>query len=408
MRKTITILFFLGTVNSIFAQENPDHFDFLLALTQQNTELDWWHAVPDQFGPKVSVISSVKKKEYFKILPIFNGYGTTKNGNINITFDMEIQKPDGTPYEQMKNCNGYKGKSTGSHLLPAVDIVHVCFEEDDPYGEYTIKIKATDHINNQSTEKYKHIRLEPFQLSDIQKEEIEAFYLNYSFRPQPAKALAAFLQPPRPYLNDNGEPVWGALWFYKIIFEENDFLIPHTVTFFEQKATALQKKNIFLLFHFLNKTDILATDKNIPSQYKKRIKTIKAPDPYAKITTGSQLDMLWAEFFATSRIKPVHQIMTALNLSKYTGTLDKVKAKELDIEDKNVMRKAMLEATFQSALWSIRSNCEQSQLCFRYCVGLHDSERLSKNQKKILGMVLDEITKNKDKESYKHEQQAQK
>lgn len=50
-------------------------------------------------------------------------------------------------------------------------------------------------------------------------------------------------------------------------------------------------------------------------EYLFNLRKMNIPDPYAAIETGDQLDMLWAEYFATSRIKPIRQILTALNLS---------------------------------------------------------------------------------------------
>ena len=58
----------------------------------------------------------------------------------------------------------------------------------------------------------------------------------------------------------------------------------------------------------------------------------------------------------------------------------------------------MLEAVFQSAIWSITSNCKQSSLVFHYCVGLHESDQLNDTEKGYLGAILQAILRSKPPE----------
>ena len=53
------------------AQIPADNFDFYLAITQQDSSLDWWNAVPSRYQPRVSTISSVYRGEFFKIINYF-------------------------------------------------------------------------------------------------------------------------------------------------------------------------------------------------------------------------------------------------------------------------------------------------------------------------------------------------
>jgi len=138
----------------------------------------------------------------------------------------------------------------------------------------------------------------------------------------------------------------------------------------------------------MNRTDELPV---LPSQLKaveQIMKGGRTPDPYSEITTGTQLDMLWAEYFATGRIQPIRQLTTSLSLIKHRGTLDQIKSGDLDREKPEVLRAGMLEAVFQSALWSLRSNCEQSPLLFPYCVNILDSEELDGPAQRVLAMLL--------------------
>ncbi|MBU1085937.1 MAG: hypothetical protein KKD05_00280 [Candidatus Omnitrophica bacterium] len=391
----VTILLLASTA---FSKEESSDFDFVIGLTQQNMEMDWWFAVPAQFGPIVSKVDSVSKGEYFKILPIFNNYGADKDSIAKITYMVSVIKPDNTLYQQIEGLNGYSGKVTGPHLLPAKERLTVCFEPEDMFGEYSIKIEAFDWIKNKRVEKAVKINLEEFKLPKLNNADMEWIF-SYPSKPEPKKAMAAFLSPPRPYINKDDSIVWSAIWFYKYIFEENDFLIPWIIEFFNKQATEQQKKDIVLLFYFINQTKELRLKDDL-KKYSQELNKIKIPDPYSKITTGDQLDMLWAEFFATGRVKPVRQLISSFKLSKFIRTLEKVKNKQLDINSNDVKQQAMLEAVFRSAMWSLGSNCFQSGLLFQYCVGLYQSKELNDLEKNYLRAILKQVSEEKNLEIY--------
>ncbi|MBU1043150.1 MAG: hypothetical protein KJ915_01975 [Candidatus Omnitrophica bacterium] len=390
----LIIVIILLIASTALAKDESAAFDFVIGLTQQNMEMDWWFAIPSQFGPMVSKVESVSKGEYFNILPIFNNYGADKDGIAKITYMVLIIKPDNTRYQQIEDLNGYSGKITGPHLLPAKERLTVCFEPEDMFGEYIIKIEAFDWIKNQRVEKKVKINLKEFELPELNKGDMEWIF-SYPSKPESRKAITAFLSPPRPYINKDGSIVWSALWFYKYVIEENDFLSPQIIEFFNKKATEQQKKDIILLFHLSNKTKELGLKEDL-KQYRQGLNKIKIPDPYTEITTGDQLDMLWAEFFATGRVKPVRQIISSFKLSKFIGTLEKVKNKKLDINSDDVKQQAMLEAVFRSAMWSLGSNCFQSSLLFQYCVGLYQSDKLNVLEKKYLKAIIQQVSEEKN------------
>lgn len=394
-----TICLFLVAILSIpvSAAEKSADFDMLVVLTRQNPEMDWWFAVPSQFSPNISKIDSVSKGEHFMILPIFNNYGTEKDQSINITYDIEMVRPDGSKGEHKTNCVGYKGKAAGPYVLPAKDILVAWFDPEDPVGEYTINLVVYDRVKNQTSKKTQKIQLKNFILPEVKEDKADEWFLAYPTHPRPSEAMAYFLNTPRPYIDGKGHLLWSALWFYKHIFEDNDYLVPHMIAFFKETATMQQKKDIILLFHLIKKAEMLPLTGEL-KEYSKILESIHVPEPYSEITTADQLDMLWGEFFATSRVKPIRQIITAFNLNKYSGTLEKVKSGELDPKLKQVEEDAVKETVFQAALWSVGSNCKRVPLLFQYCMGLHDSEKLDKNEKAYLGTILKMVSEDKKTE----------
>ena len=132
----------------------------------------------------------------------------------------------------------------------------------------------------------------------------------------------------------------------------------------------------FLTFYLIKQTEELPLTKEL-KDYCSTLNKIEIPDPYSDIKNADQLDMLWADFFATGRIKPIRQIISSFKLSKFAGTLEKVKNKQLDVTSEKVKQQAMLEAIFSSAIWSLGSNCRQSNLLFQYCIGLYQTKELN-------------------------------
>lgn len=375
------------------AEAEREDFDFFLFLTQQDLAMDWWFAVPSRFGPSPSRVDKVTKGEYFKVLPIFKNYGVTSGGGVDITYDVEIIKPDGNTYKTKKNLLGFRDPAPGSFLLPSVMIAVISFEPEDPYGEYTINVSAYDHVKGKKAEKIEKITLEAFNIKELEGNWKE-WYLTYPTCPRPVLALSAFINPPRPYLDNEDHPWWSALWFYKCVYAENEFLIPHTIEFYKTKATTQQRKDIILLFYLLNEIESLPIEDDL-IQYLADLKKIGIPDPYKGIVSPDQLDMLFAEFFATSRIKPVQQLLTALNLHIYSGTLDKMESGELDGSSTAVREKACLELLFKTALWSIARNCRQSLLFFQYCMGLCESDQLNEIERDWLIVILKSVSEEK-------------
>jgi len=367
-----------------------DPFGVMVAPTRQDASLDWWYAVPEGFTPKISLVASVAKGEYFNIIPFFKNYGVTSNGEARITYDIEILRPDGSVDDALSGCDGHTGKATPPNLIAARAVLRICFDPEDPYGEYTINVTAYDHISSQTHREIVVIEQTAFSIETLSKSEREELFLRYAESPNPSRALAAFLQTEHSFFGENQEPIWSAIWFFKTVFENNDYLIPHLLEAFS-RGTPKQQKDIILILALISRTDELPVLPDSLKTFEQVMKAGRVPDPYSEITTGQQLDMLWAEYFASGRIKPIQQLTTSLNLVKHLGTLDKIKAGELDPEDLEVYRTGMLESVFQSALWSLRSNCEQSPLLFPYCINILDSEALDPRAQHVFGMLLQSI-----------------
>jgi hypothetical protein len=273
----------------------------------------------------------------------------------------------------------------------------MCFDPEDPYGDYRIRVTSVDHVSNETIVQEEIITLKEMTLEKLTLSERDQLFFNYATAPNPSRAFAAFLETEHSFFNEQSEPIWSAIWFFKTIFENNPYLLPHLQEVYPA-GTSKQKRDIILLLALLDQSELLPKVTSNLKTYQRGIEAGRTPNPYDEITTGKQLDMLWAEFFATGTVKPIEQIINSLQLVEYLGTLDKIKAGELDINELEVYRAGMLESVFQSALWSLKSNCKECPLVFQYAVGILNSGKLDKPVQSSLGMLLQSISNESEKQ----------
>lgn len=365
-------------------------FDFMLLTTRQDAAMDWWYAVPQPFALQATPVSSVNKGEYFRIIPIFKNYQTDLGRSAAITFDLKVTRPDGTVEPDLAELEGHIGLAAPPDLLPAQAVINMCFEPDDPYGDYTIEVRAVDRVAQSTNTQHKIIQLKKFGIQPLDQAERDRLFLTYPVAPNPARALSAFLQTDEQFLDESFEPVWSAAWFFKTVIERNDYLFPLMIEQFAESKPK-QQRDIILMAVLLGRAEQLPRLNAELKHFRRLIEGGRVPDPYAEITNARQLDMLWAEFFATGTVRPIKQIVRSLALVQHLGTLDKITAGELDPDDPEVARKGFREAVFQSALWSLKSNAAQVPLVRHYCLGILATEELEKPVESCLAMLLQSL-----------------
>jgi hypothetical protein len=374
--------------------EKENSFRFHVAVTQQDHEMDWWNRIPYRLPPLFSACEQVTTGESFQVLPTFLHFGL-ENDEANITWSIVVTRPDGEISQSITDLVGLKGEVNSSGIVLSLDRISMVMTEENPYGDYQLEITAVDHIlNEQDTVKIPIAHI-PFEYKPDETD-FKKWFFEYPIHPRPRDALYHLTHLIRPTIGKNGRINHG-IWLFKTIYENNPFLIKPTVEFYKSKASKSQKKEILFLFHLLGSIDALPVEKKLLS-YVENLDTIEFANPYDEITTGDQLDMLWAEYFATGRIRPIQHFLTALDLGVYAGTLEKVKSGELNKKDPVVMEAARANAVFDAAMWSLQSNCLQSRLLFHYCIGLYETKELSDMQKSCLASILNTVTQKLKKE----------
>lgn len=366
-------------------------------LTGLDQEMDVWYKTPPDSTPHISSVSDVTKGQKFQIALFFSGYQLDGDDKAHITFAVKVRKPDGSVYFEQNNLNGVMRKIVQRDvLLLSETVVGISFDPPDPWGNYTIDITAYDAVAKKSKTKSIEITLSPWQLGNKPgtQEESDKWINDYHVSPKPNEAVYAYIVH-CPLTDKKGELAVAGLSIFKVIFQENPYLIDHLIAQIKT-ASEEQRKKIIIMLHLLGKLDKIDIPSEI-SEFRVKATAIKLPDPYGETLSGHQQDMLWAEFLATGRIKPIRKLVTNLEYSKYAGSLDGYKKSKQTDEDK---LNAYKEALFQSAVWSIKSNCQQYELVAKYCVYLYEHGDLSTEEKKRLGFILSKVfEKGKKKET---------
>jgi hypothetical protein len=359
--------------------------DFRVVVTRQDPSMDWWYAVPEPFAPAIAQADAVFRDEYFRIIPFFDEYATDSNHCASLTFDLEVVCPDGTVKQSLKGNVAHRGTAGGT--LPAQSVIQLCFDHADELGKYKINVTAHDHVSGATNSQSRIIEQKPVRPCQTTAESRAALFLGYAAAPDPAAALSSFLQTEQSFFDPENEPVWSAIWFYKTIFENNEFLVPQLIEAFPA-GSRKQRKDTILLLALLHETQRLP---RLPQElvvFKRFMEAGQVPDPYGQTASGKQLDMLWAEFFATGRIRPIEQIVSLLGLIDRKGSLQKIETGELDPSDETVRRAALEESVFQSALITLRQYAADVPLVYHYCIGILESEELEKPAQECLAMLI--------------------
>lgn len=118
-----------------------------------------------------------------------------------------------------------------------------------------------------------------------------------------------------------------------------------------------------------------------------------APDILSiEVDNPDTLDTLWGRFFASGSEVPIRRIVSSFALSKYMGSLDRYKD---SLKTQANKEDAFLDATFQSAVWSVESNCRQHPRVLEICEKIYNENSLQRREQLCLFTILQKINPDK-------------
>lgn len=403
---SIFAIFLFLSLFTFLSVSQATEFDAMVVPSLMDSNMDGWYKIPPNSGPNIHRASRVYQGQMFNLLIFFKGYSTNKNNNLHVRYDVQVYDPNGNPTDdKARDVLAYQGPMGNPEaLMLNQHYLKIVFTERYQLGTYKIKVTAYDKVSGKTFTSETPIELIPFVLPEKFESQKEAgeWSMSYYQNPTPVKSISgvqSIVELDTKWLNDN----LSTLTFFRRIFSDNPFLFRNIAKHFNSFSKEDQKK-LLLLSAISGDSELqpfaIGDHKEEFHQFYNGAKEIKFPDISGGINSAVQLDILWSEFLTTGKYEPIRKIVSALALKKYKGTLDKIKAGELEVT-KKVEQDAYLEATYGSAIWSLISNCKQMSLVFKYCVFMYENEPLDEDIKSQLGSILRIAQKNIQQERAK-------
>lgn len=364
--------------------------DGLIVPSIMGRELDAWYYTLPGTSPKIISTDVVFRNQPFNVLVFLKDY-TIKDNYVNVIYDIQVFDPDGKMTEDnIIGINAYKGNVKQTNiLLLCKDRIMLVFTDKYLFGKYKIKIILKDQNSGLNKSIENEVELVPFSTGEkfTSLDEFNKWATYYYQNIEPGRiinTIKQFVNTDKEWINEN----YHYLTFITRVIDENEFLIKYVKEDYLNSTQQEQKK--FLLIYALMRIDNTELIDVLNNEYIKiyeNFKNMEKISTEGELDSLVQLDMLWMDFFATGKYQPVKRIISALKLGEYSGTIDKIKNKEIAKTEESMSR-AMLEGVYKGALWSIKNNCVNHPLVYKYCIYIYKNESLDPFVKeKLLSLI---------------------
>lgn len=369
------------------------NFDYLLTATTADSNLDIWHRTLRNTALAIPPAYNIYKEQPFQVLLIFQGFGLGPNGKADVTFDIKIFDPDNVEILQDKGMIGIRGEDFESGVLAlGASQISLMFEPTDPFGVYRIETLAHDNISGKKKKRRMDLRLVPFGFAQplgsvaAYQQWLENYYRN----PDPARALLAYLQFAEVENNITNQLQFSQIAFFSYLLNKHPFLLKALSDSYAGSAPDMKLKILFMLAIMdYRDAPYLGTLSEQEKAFFEAIRFIYPPNGYDPIISPQQLDVLWAEFYASGRYEPIAQIVSGLKLAEFEGSLVEYESiGESEDADEKAKQDAFREVLFQSVRWSLLNNMRQHPLVRAYCDYILQEGDLDENQKQQLAGII--------------------
>jgi hypothetical protein len=374
------------------AQEPPaapaDTFDMQVVPIRHDGVPDAWsHSLPD-VGPKFAIVDSVCPGEAFTLLVALRGLGDEGHGDGHVSMTLRETLPSGQPGMHEDAIPAWSGK------LPRPDVlvlsqanVGLTYDDTDPLGARVLTLAATDAASGKRVERRLELALVKWSYGDAPatEQDYEAWSDDYHRAPKPAQAVRAFLEFGE--LTKGKDWVYGSVGLFRTIFTDEPWLLDHLIETARTMDVGRQAKTAILLalVGHVDRVPDLYPDAEQAGKVAAALKDVALPDPYGELTIPGQLDLLWGEFFASGRYRPVRQVVKAFEVMTGGDPVALFKLSEQKEEDRLLMVKRMAA---QSAVWSFNSNVEHHELVHQYAQWMLKNDELSDREKLFVSGAL--------------------
>ncbi len=366
----------------------------ILVKTIDGSFEDKWNKTISLETPKLIDCNSVYKDQIFYLAAIAWDFGVNKNNFASVNYSIKILKPDGSIYFEQKDLPFLKGKVENiNHLQMSETVLTINFKETDDFGEYKIDLRIFDEVSSKTKDINASIflkELPSYKLLEIKGEEaLNKWFEKYYESPKPETALSYFLFYCKSSLSKDDNSFLPIFSMFLEIVRKNKFIHNQILDSYEEQDERTKIFLIYLIYYSeIGQDDFFSNLQGIEKAAYTEIKNTTFPELYGEIIDASQLDMLWATFFASGSYKPILKLIQTLEYSKYQGSLDKYKTSNKTEEDR---QKAIKNSIYNSLVWSFASNCKQHELVKSYSNWALKYEELSDIQRSELKKIMDSL-----------------
>lgn len=361
--------------------------DGMIIQSKDQALQDKWYKTLGKTVPKLNVASNIYKNQLIYFGVAVQDYAADKKGFSKVNFNIKITNPHGESYVEKKNLTAINAEISNKDYVQLSDQnLQMAFGFDDAFGNYEILVEITDLVSGNKKKLTSNIKVEvlpPYNSFGItDKVTFSEWMSNYKMNPEPEKALLYFILFSQSELIKKDENLLPILSFFTEIFSTNKYLFASFPTVYEKGDETT--KNLLALLAYQSLGEKLFKNYIKEPEILKMVKDFEVPNPYTTIDSGVKMDMLWGEFMASAKQKPILQLLSALEYSKFSGASKKLQNSKND-QDKEDSFKEIL---FQTAVWSLESHIKNDVLVLNYANYILAYEDLTEIQKTELGKIL--------------------
>ena len=361
--------------------------DGMIIQSKDQALQDKWYKTLGKTVPKLNVASNIYKNQLIYFGVAVQDYAADKKGFSKVNFNIKITNPHGESYVEKKNLTAINAEISNKDYVQLSDQnLQMAFGFDDAFGNYEILVEITDLVSGNKKKLTSNIKVEvlpPYNSFGItDKVTFSEWMSNYKINPEPEKALLYFILFSQSELIKKDESLLPILSFFTEIFSNNKYLFASFPTVYEKGDETT--KNLLALLAYQSLGEKLFKNYIKEPEILKMVKDFEVPNPYTTIDSGVKMDMLWGEFMASAKQKPILQLLSALEYSKFSGASKKLQNSKND-QDKEDSFKEIL---FQTAVWSLESHIKNDVLVLNYANYILAYEDLTEIQKTELGKIL--------------------
>lgn len=389
----VTLLVLNCFCSALKAQSDPQDllsFDYLLVASATDSDFDIWNRTLRNTALAIPETRTVYKGQPFNVVLIFQGYGLEEGGRADVVYSMRVLDPEG---EEALADDGLIGIQTDglepNTMAMSATLITLMFEPSDVFGIYTIETFAHDRISGKRKKRQTQVELVPFGAAQPLNSsgDYRIWLISYYLNPDPARALLAYLQFAELENPVTGQLDFSQIAFFKLLFEQHPFLARALADSYPGADEETKLKVLFMLAMIdYRDADYLDELPEPEKAFFESVRLLYPPDGYDDLISPHQLDVLWAEFYATGRYAPVRQIAEGLSLSENEGTLAEF-GKNAN-EEQAMHLSALHEVLLQSVRWSMLNNIRQHPLVRSYVLFLLEEGQLDDRSREELMNLL--------------------